>query len=566
MANREQEDALDRFLDRLARGEPGGSPSIDRDASLSINGLIHNAPRDLPPFDPDLAEVVLRYRALLQGPVPVGARERVRRRLASSSRPAPRAGDVVPFPTIAAAATKSPVGLPAPGTPLPDGRAVKSPSPTVRRCLILRRLWTMLELAAVLALIFSVAVILNHEGAELRSGAPGPIGPIIGGSPFDSGWTSFRGKPGNTGESNGTTAVGLPSVRWHAPIAAVKASAAVAGGIVFTGSETGDLVALDVETGTERWRSAVLPARFAGSAPGISFSSPAVAGGLVYVGSANGVYALDSGSGATRWHAARPMVVSSPVVVDGVVYVGDSGGGLSALDAATGQERWRFDAAVALSSPAVAAGTVYVATRAGDQPSVLYAIDAATGLERWRFELTDPGEVFPWSPSATDGAVYVWGVAAPGRRTLYAVDAQTGNERWRFARDGDMWDTAVMTWDASPAVADGVVYAALEESGNASSHRSSVIYALDSTTGRERWHVEIPGWLSASPVVVEDVVYASGGGIEGSGQLVAVNAETGRLLWQVAMAGPLGASPAVAGGTVFLPVAGGDLYAMAVDG
>ena len=50
-------------------------------------------------------------------------------------------------------------------------------------------------------------------------------------------------------------------------------------------------------------------------------SSPAVAGGVVYVGSDKGnVYALDAVSGAKKW--AYPLATdSSATVADGVVYV-----------------------------------------------------------------------------------------------------------------------------------------------------------------------------------------------------------------------------------------------------
>ena len=55
-------------------------------------------------------------------------------------------------------------------------------------------------------------------------------------------------------------------------------------------------------------------------------SSPAVAGGVVYVGSEDGkVYALNSVSGGQLWNfTTGGSVVSSPTVVGDVVYVGSS--------------------------------------------------------------------------------------------------------------------------------------------------------------------------------------------------------------------------------------------------
>ena len=58
-------------------------------------------------------------------------------------------------------------------------------------------------------------------------------------------------------------------------------------------------------------------------------SSPAVADGVVYVGSQDGnVYALDAATGAQAWSfpTGAPVTFSSPAVADGVVYVGSNDG------------------------------------------------------------------------------------------------------------------------------------------------------------------------------------------------------------------------------------------------
>ena len=54
------------------------------------------------------------------------------------------------------------------------------------------------------------------------------------------------------------------------------------------------------------------------------YSSPAVVGGVVYVGSDDGnVYALNAANGAKLWnYTTGSEVYSSPAVVDGVVYIG----------------------------------------------------------------------------------------------------------------------------------------------------------------------------------------------------------------------------------------------------
>lgn len=62
-------------------------------------------------------------------------------------------------------------------------------------------------------------------------------------------------------------------------------------------------------------------------------SSPAVAGGVVYVGSNDGyVYALNAGTGRRLWRYRTGLgVYSSPAVSDGAVYVGSDIGKIYAF-------------------------------------------------------------------------------------------------------------------------------------------------------------------------------------------------------------------------------------------
>ena len=63
------------------------------------------------------------------------------------------------------------------------------------------------------------------------------------------------------------------------------------------------------------------------------YSSPAVANGVVYVGSDDGnVYALNASTGAKLWsYTTGSYVDSSPAVANGVVYVGSSDGNVYAF-------------------------------------------------------------------------------------------------------------------------------------------------------------------------------------------------------------------------------------------
>ncbi len=71
---------------------------------------------------------------------------------------------------------------------------------------------------------------------------------------------------------------------------------------------------------------------------GSVYSSPAVVDGVVYMGSQDGnVYALSAYTGSLIWsYQTGSYVSSSPAVSNGLVYVGSNNGGVYALDVNSG--------------------------------------------------------------------------------------------------------------------------------------------------------------------------------------------------------------------------------------
>ena len=109
-------------------------------------------------------------------------------------------------------------------------------------------------------------------------------------------------------------------------------------------------------------------------------SSAAIVGGVVYVGAGNGdLLALDLASGTLRWKYTTGNLIgeSSPSVGDGVVYLGDLGGTLHAVNIKDGSKRWTFQTGSEIKSSPVIAGDVVLF---GSYDSRLYGIDAKTCL------------------------------------------------------------------------------------------------------------------------------------------------------------------------------------------
>jgi outer membrane protein assembly factor BamB len=104
-----------------------------------------------------------------------------------------------------------------------------------------------------------------------------------------------------------------------------QSSPAVRGGVLYVGTDTRQVLALDAATGEERWRFEA-PAEFQ--------SSPALAGDTLYIGCRDGhLYALDATTGAELWRLETGgPVQSSPWVADGVVFCGSDDGIIYAIE------------------------------------------------------------------------------------------------------------------------------------------------------------------------------------------------------------------------------------------
>ena len=178
-------------------------------------------------------------------------------------------------------------------------------------------------------------------------------------------WAQFRFAPCHTGFNPyefvlSPATVGSLALHWsYQTGGSIYSSPAVAAGVLYVGSLSPTLFALNASTGALLWKYTM------GS---YVHGGPAVDNGVVYVGSADGnVYALNAGTGALLWkYTTANYVYSSPAVANGVVYVGSADGNVYALNANTGALLWRYTTAIGVeSSPAVANGAVYVGTSDG---------------------------------------------------------------------------------------------------------------------------------------------------------------------------------------------------------
>lgn len=312
-----------------------------------------------------------------------------------------------------------------------------------------------------------------------------------------------------------------------------------------TASAAPGVAAVRRPAGTLLWQSRAVPA----DQPNI-----VAAAGRVYVtgGGKNygdsGTYAFDAATGRRLWRTPGssgpyPYAASASAVYGFTVTPRTGMTYVSASDAATGRTLWTHDTGQMLDSAKVgsmayAQGLVYIAAGTTDddtagQPAVR-ALDARTGRRVWQaFAGSAPQE-----PAVAGGLVYVGdsgpGLAASGY--LVALDAATGARRWRSGKlSGPLYQ---------PVAAGSVVCC----TGLGLSQ--SITSGVDSRTGREIWHVSVPGMAT---IGTQDIVFLLGFQLfqpsSSSFTIWGLHASTGAVAWTRKYSGQ---ALAVAGGVFYL--------------
>ncbi len=183
------------------------------------------------------------------------------------------------------------------------------------------------------------------------------------------------------------------SVHWQHDVGArVRSTPAVRDGRVVVGTLDGHVRALRLADGADAWTFATDGAsrhfEDVGNDTTAVPASPTLVGDTVVIGGRDGqLYALDLATGRQRWkitHDGSSWMLGTASDDRSVFVGGGSSSIVQAVDPATGAERWRTRTRGAVFAPPVLAGHTLLA---GDFGGTLWALDAATGAPRWRFPL-----------------------------------------------------------------------------------------------------------------------------------------------------------------------------------
>lgn len=210
-------------------------------------------------------------------------------------------------------------------------------------------------------------------------------------------------------------------------------SAKISGGVtviyetVFFGTEDGEVIALDANTGKTKWRVQV---------HGEVIAPPAIDDNVVIVNTGSGLmFALDANSGETLWSyesdvpALSLRGISAPVAANGGAIVGTATGKLVVNILASGQTAWEqtisapsgateLERIVDIDSkPLVLGPNIYVISFDG----TLASVELRTGRVIWKREYSSYRRV-----SADGNNLYVTDVNS----NIYSIDRRNGVELW----------------------------------------------------------------------------------------------------------------------------------------
>jgi outer membrane protein assembly factor BamB len=307
-----------------------------------------------------------------------------------------------------------------------------------------------------------------------------------------------------------------------------NSSPALANGVLYGANTAGQLIALDIHTGSPRW-SWTIP-----SGSPIK-GSPAVdtAKGLVFIGANDGTLdAVWTATGHLAWSTPIGGTVSAPVYASGQVYVASSSGTVESVAETSGTPAW----SVNLSSSIGGAPSLDTANNTlvvGEGNGTVVALNNTRGSMLWTYQT---GSSVQAAATISGGVVYV----GSSDDNVYALSESTGARLWSYTTGGPVNDTGSLTNHVTPGGAlelfigsgDGYLYA-IQASNGALSYKVAYhspmvgvatvegVAVIDTASGMigsartysdlDVWNYQTSAGITSAPIVVDGTIYATAG-------------------------------------------------------
>lgn len=368
-------------------------------------------------------------------------------------------------------------------------------------------------------------------------------------------WNTYHGGADLRGVS-ATTLPDQPELLWRYNAGGAVYTTPVSDGerIFFT-AKKGQVIALDLH-GSEVWKKSFTRTNDAGAEMPVQFDAPLTCrGGLVFAGTSSGtLLALDAKSGEEIWrYETGGIITGSPNFIAGqvsfdredaktqrkekwtVMVLDQAEGVLHAVSMETGLGLWKTDGVGRCDgSPGIGKGRIVF----GSCLAALHVYSAADGTPLRDVEIGGDAQVA--GGAALDGNL-VFAGARDGR--LICADTETGEIVWSSA------ESEQQTFSTPAVTSNLVVY----------SSDNGFVYAVDREQGKTLWKFE-PGGLPTSPVVAQNTVAVSADGV-----LYLLSLNDGRLLWSKIVSDEI-SSPALIGGMIVVGADDGTVSAYGTSG
>ncbi|MFC5753131.1 serine/threonine-protein kinase [Actinomadura rugatobispora] len=239
-------------------------------------------------------------------------------------------------------------------------------------------------------------------------------------------------------------------------------------------------------------------------------------GKLVLVGRNRTIFGLDAATGmqawAHEWPSTPSLVFLYGITNRTLVAIGNLGATslLIGLDTATGALRWS-DPDGSLTLVPEGGGNLIFQNPSGVR---LDALAADTGRRLWTAELPKAAAKPHGETQLSQSFTVAGGTVYTGSPTLYALDASTGRERWTY----------------TPTSPGGQERSLLVSGKYAYILDNPRLIALDARTGRRVWSVNTPAARTAPLIAAGGMICTGVTGTTGAG-LYGWDAETGELVW-----------------------------------
>ena len=338
-------------------------------------------------------------------------------------------------------------------------------------------------------------------------------------------WPQFRGNPQLTGVAAGTLPASLKLLWTYEAGESIESSAAISGGTVYVGTQSAELLAIDLQTGKLRWKYK--------AQEGIAESSPAISQGVVYIGDSSGLlHAVRASDGKGLWtFKTASEIKSSPVVSGDRILIGSYDGNLYCLSR-DGKLIWKYTTANFVhATPAIENGIIYL----GGCDEVFRGIRLSDGQEVLQFPA---GGYTGASPVLLAKRAY-YGTFS---NDVIAADLTGKRIVWRYQNP----DRSFPFYSSAAVSGDRIVLGG----------RDKLVHCLNIATGKAIWTFPTKARVDSSPAVAGGRVYIG----SNDGHFYVLDLATGKKLWDFEAGAPLSASPAVAEGRVVIGSQDGRLY------